>query len=124
MKKRLLKFFRVTPQYQIIFENNKKIQKMKKGTNNPNGRPKGVPNRVTGELRTRIANFLDAKFETVIEDFERLEAKERVVLFTKLIEYVLPKMRTIEDTTVSQLYEMTPEQREQRILELEKQLIQ
>jgi hypothetical protein len=91
----------------------------KRLTNNPNGRPKGTPNKITGELRVRISEFLEKNFETIETDFEKLEPKERAQLYVKLIEYVIPKMRTFEETTLSQLYAMTPEQREQRIKELE-----
>ena len=94
----------------------------KKKTNNPNGRPKGTPNRVTTELRVKISEFLEKNFETIETDFEKLEPRERAQLYVKLIEYVIPKMRTFEETTLSQLYQMTPEQREKRIKELEKTL--
>ena len=94
----------------------------KKKTNNPNGRPKGTPNKVTTELRVRISEFLEKNFETIETDFEKLEPRERAQLYIKLIEYVIPKMRTFEETTLSQLYQMTPEQREKRIKELEKTL--
>lgn len=63
----------------------------KKKTNNPNGRPKGTPNRITGELRERIYDFLERKFEGIEFDFEKLEAKEKAQVFVKLLEYVIPK---------------------------------
>ncbi len=95
---------------------------MKKSTNNPNGRPKGTPNKVTNELRVRISNFLEKNFDKVEQDFDELDPYQRVQFYTKLIEYVIPKMRTFEETTLSQLYAMTPEQREKRIKELENTL--
>ena len=35
----------------------------KKRTNNPKGRPAGSENKITGELRERIKNFLEGNFE-------------------------------------------------------------
>jgi hypothetical protein len=86
------------------------------------GRNKGTPNKVTTELRVRISNFLDAKFDTILDEFNELEPKDKVNLYLKLIEYVIPKMRSFEETTLSQLLAMTPQQRAARIQELQKQL--
>lgn len=73
---------------------------MKKNTNNPNGRPKGTPNKITGELRTRIKDFLDDNFETVTDEFKKLDGEKKIQFYLKLIEYVLPKNRAIEEKTV------------------------
>jgi hypothetical protein len=70
---------------------------MRKGTNNPNGRPKGTPNKITGELRTRIADFLDENFETVKDEFKKLDGEKKMQFYIKLIEYVLPKNRVLEE---------------------------
>jgi hypothetical protein len=86
------------------------------------GRTAGTPNKVTTELRVRISNFLDDKFDTILDEFNELEAKDKVNLYLKLIEYVIPKMRQFEETTLSQLLNMTPEQRTQRISELQQQI--
>jgi hypothetical protein len=72
---------------------------MKSKTNNPNGRPKGTPNKVTGELRARIADFLDENFEVVKVEFQKLEGEKKIQYYIKLIEYVLPKNRTVESET-------------------------
>jgi chemotaxis regulatin CheY-phosphate phosphatase CheZ len=94
----------------------------KRLTNNPNGRPKGTPNKITGELRANIQTFLDANFETIIQAFETLDARDKLNYFVKLLEYAIPKQRQIEDTTLAQLFAMTPEQRAERIKEIEKTL--
>ena len=36
---------------------------MKGSTNNPNGRPKGKPNKITNELRSMISDFLTNEWE-------------------------------------------------------------
>ena len=35
-------------------------------TGNPNGRPKGKPNKVTGELKTWVQELIDGNRETII----------------------------------------------------------
>ena len=39
-------------------------------TGNPDGRPKGTPNKINQQLRETIGNFLLNNFSMVIEDFE------------------------------------------------------
>jgi hypothetical protein len=83
------------------------------------GRNKGTPNKVTADLRANIQAFLDANFETIIQAFETLDNRDKLNYFVKLLEYAIPKQRQIEDTTISQLFAMTPEQRAERIKEIE-----
>lgn len=40
---------------------------------NINGRPKGSQNKAAGNLRNVITDFLEQRFEQVIEDFEQLD---------------------------------------------------
>lgn len=69
---------------------------MRKGkTNNPNGRPKGVPNKVTSELKIWIQELIDGnrkKFET---DLKELDSKDRLMILEKLMQYVVPKQQSI-----------------------------
>jgi hypothetical protein len=65
---------------------------MEKGqTNNPNGRPKGAPNKVTADLRKLIRDFVIEQWPKVIEDVAKLDPKERVIMFERLLQYALPK---------------------------------
>lgn len=66
---------------------------MKGKTNNPNGRPKGVPNKMTADLKSRIAQIVENGFETIESDLEALEAKDKVNAYLKFLEYLLPKQR-------------------------------
>lgn len=69
----------------------------KRGTiNNPLGRKKGTPNKVTGELRDRIKVFLDSNFETMQEDFETLDPVQRIAAWEKLLKYILPVQNSNE----------------------------
>ena len=57
------------------------------------GRTAGTPNRITGDLKSRITALLDEQFDTIADDLEALEPKDRVTAYLKLVEYVLPKQR-------------------------------
>ena len=76
---------------------------MKGTTNNPNGRPKGVPNKMTADLKSRIAQIVENGLESMQSDLlEALEPKERVGAYLKMLEYLLPKYRETK-IDVSQL---------------------
>lgn len=69
----------------------------KKGTSgNPDGRRKGAANKMTAELRERIKDFLDGQWERIERDFDNLEPDKRVALFEKLLQYVLPRMASMD----------------------------
>ncbi|MDR3706384.1 MAG: hypothetical protein P4L28_10810 [Paludibacteraceae bacterium] len=68
----------------------------KKGcTGNPNGRPKGSPNRSTTEIKELFSHLLDSNINRIQVDLDSLEAKDRLNFLLKLSEYVLPKMQSI-----------------------------
>lgn len=66
-------------------------------TNNPNGRPKGTPNKVTAELRTILKDFIYSELERLPEYFETIETAQRLELLIKLIPYALPKVEAVKD---------------------------
>lgn len=69
---------------------------MKRGkTNNPNGRPKGIPNRITADLREYIKQLLSNNLDKFAEDFEQLEPKDRLMMMEKLLSYILPKLSNV-----------------------------
>ena len=75
------------------------MAKFKKGqSGNPKGKPRGAINKITEDLRAAISEFLKSNFSQVQEDFNRLSPRDRMGFFLKLIEYDLPKRRSIDSS--------------------------
>lgn len=54
------------------------------------GRQKGTPNKVTKDVRDNIRTFIEYNIPTLQEDFNQLEAKERILIIERLLKYVIP----------------------------------
>jgi len=69
-------------------------------TNNPNGRPKGTPNRSTTLAREAIARFVDGNAERLQGWLDRIaeESPEKAFNCVRdLIEYHVPKLARVEN---------------------------
>jgi hypothetical protein len=75
---------------------------------NINGRPKGSKNKAGEGLRNLISDFLEQKFEQVVNDFEILEPKDRIKVFTDLLQYTVPKLQAVSNSI--EFEKMTDEQ--------------
>lgn len=62
-----------------------------KGKLRTGGREKGVPNKITADLRAMLNDFLTVEWELIMQDFKQLELKERLIYYEKLLQYCLPK---------------------------------
>jgi hypothetical protein len=87
---------------------------LKGKTNNPNGRPKGSINKRSAELKLWVSRFLAKNKKLVQADFEKLESKDRLMFFEKLLKYSIPAM---QNTSVN-FEQMTDEQLDHVIDEL------
>ncbi len=68
----------------------------KKGkSGNPSGKPKGAVNKTTQPLRESITAFLENNWNKVQLEFDKLDAKEKLQFFEKLLQYSVPKMQAI-----------------------------
>ena len=88
----------------------------KGASGNPNGRPRGSKNKVSGNLRLMIADFLENNFQKVIRDFKKLPPKDRLKFYTDLLPYAAPKLSST-DMSVS-FEQMTDEQLDRLLQEL------
>ena len=63
---------------------------MRKGkTNNPNGRPKGSPNKVTSDVKAFITDIIESNRETIVSDLQALEPYQRLTILERLMRYVI-----------------------------------
>jgi hypothetical protein len=68
---------------------------------NPNGRPPGTANKVTTATKELLADFIEEVTPDIIEKFHTLEDHEQIRVFLKLLEYVVPKQKQVEQTIQS-----------------------
>lgn len=69
---------------------------------NPNGRPKGVPNKSTQELRAIMQTIFEAELPNVLDALGKVreQSEQRYVeLMLRLAEYHVPKAATNVDVT-------------------------
>ncbi|VBB43501.1 conserved hypothetical protein [uncultured Paludibacter sp.] len=64
-------------------------------TGNPNGRPKGSPNKVTQSTKEWIQQIIDGNKEQFEQDLKNLEPKERTAIIERLLKYVTPTQQSI-----------------------------
>lgn len=69
---------------------------MEKGkTNNPNGRPKGTPNKITQDMRQWLSTVIDKNRRQIERDLKALEPKDRLQMLEKLMQYVIPRQQAV-----------------------------
>ena len=69
---------------------------MEKGhTNNPNGRPKGKPNKIMQDVRGWLSAVIDKNRKQMERDLKALEPKDRLQMLEKLMQYVVPKQQAV-----------------------------
>lgn len=75
-----------------------------KGQPKLGGRVKGTPNKVKGELRARIALFLNDRFDEAIKEWEKItEPKDKLKLYLELAQFGIPKLQAVAvDATVTE----------------------
>jgi len=61
-------------------------------TGNPNGRPKGSPNKVTAELRKWIYGLLADNREQIVCDLQKVSPEQRLAIY--VVGYAVPKMES------------------------------
>ena len=68
---------------------------MKGKTNNPNGRPKGKPNKTTAEMRLWVEKLINSNRKQLEADLRVLKPAERWNIIEKLMQYTVPKIQSV-----------------------------
>jgi len=77
---------------------------------NPNGRPKGTPNKVTGDIKQVLADVLNGiSPEQILKDLNSLKPYERLKMIDSLASYVIPRAKEAEPEITSHYIVKLPE---------------
>lgn len=68
----------------------------KGNTNNPNGRPKGIPNKTTQEMRSLIQVFVEKNIEGLQQEYDKLESSEKFRVLERFMQYIVPRCSAVE----------------------------
>lgn len=70
------------------------------------GRQKGTPNKVTATVKDWISQIIDDNRSQIEKDIKKLSPKDRLQMFEKLMQYVVPKQQSVKaDIDLSKLSE-------------------
>ena len=61
------------------------------------GRKLGVPNKITAEVKEKLANILDEAIDSI--DIKTMTKAERLKLIQISIQYVIPRLKQVEDVS-------------------------
>ena len=65
-------------------------------TNNPNGRPKGSPNKKLPEVRVAFKDLVQNNLEKLQNDLEQLSPRDRIRVIIELAKFVIPTLKAVE----------------------------
>ena len=61
------------------------------------GRKKGIPNKITAKVKDRLATIIDEAMDSI--DVEKLTVFERIKLIQIGLQYVIPRLKQVEEIT-------------------------
>lgn len=80
---------------------------------NKAGKPKGAVSKKTADLRKWITGFIDDNKEKIEEDWIKLDPKDRLIMFERLLKYTLP---TLQATSLDVDFEKMSDQQLDEII--------
>ena len=69
-------------------------------TNNPYGRPKGIANKSTQEMRAVLQEFVERNIENLQAEFDQLDSAERLRVLERFMQYLMPRYASIQVTPI------------------------
>ncbi len=105
-------------------DNNRDMKREKTG-----GRKAGTPNKTTSEIREAFNELVSSKLPELskwLNEVARENPEKALEIVIKFSDFIIPKLQRTEIKGylgIEQIKALTPEQREARILELKKKLI-
>ena len=63
------------------------------------GRKPGTPNKITKDIRESFQHLIEDNLPILQNDIDSLTSKERIDVLLSMANFIIPKMRSIEDTT-------------------------
>jgi hypothetical protein len=67
-------------------------------TNNKAGRKSGVPNKANRPLKENISNFLQSNWPVIEKEFKKLESRDKILFYEKLLSFVMPRLKAVDAT--------------------------
>ena len=64
------------------------------------GRIKGKPNKLTAKVKDRLASIIDEAMDSI--DIKKLTISERLKLIQIGLQYVIPRLKQVEEVTVEE----------------------
>ena len=75
----------------------------KKGeSGNPKGRAKGSENKTTTEMKQILNKALFGDAQSIIDDLEELNPKDRLMIKAKFAPFILPSMKAVEAKVITE----------------------
>ena len=72
-----------------------------KAGNQYGGRKKGSKNKSNSKVKAQVQQLLDDNMDMVQHDLDQLEPKDRIKFLIDLMNYTMPKMKSVEATVTS-----------------------
>jgi hypothetical protein len=71
-------------------------------TNNPYGRPKGVANKSTQEMRAVLQEFVERNIIHLQAEFDQLDSAERLRVLERFMQYLMPRYASIQISPIEE----------------------